>query len=171
MQDDLARKIIGRVFAEEGYKLEEDFAYDRDGVAFTADGYSPESRVGYVFGSWKTLDGDAVISWQNRGEPSNSGDKKKLSLEEAERLVKRAEEGKEYVAVISQYDMRFAQSGWGPRTKERQEAYAKAAKIEDAGARRAEYQRLAEIAAQETLQKLEKAVRQYISWARSQGLQ
>ena len=44
----VARRLIDRVFAEEGVELKPAHAYSTDDVAFEADGYDPKQRLGYV---------------------------------------------------------------------------------------------------------------------------
>jgi len=44
-----ARKVIDRVFLEEGLELQENYAYDKDGVKVLLSGYDPECQIGYVW--------------------------------------------------------------------------------------------------------------------------
>jgi len=63
-----AREVIDRLFAEAGYSLRPAWQYDHADVSFTADGYDPTRKVGYVFATWKNLEGDAWDNWWG-GDP------------------------------------------------------------------------------------------------------
>lgn len=98
--------------------------------------------------------------------------KTKLSLAEARILEKRAEEKKEYIAVISQYDRRFVTSRWGGLSPEAVDVERKRIKaLKTAKEREDAWRDAEERAADDGLKALEQAVRQYIQWARSQGVQ
>lgn len=219
IQDEVARKVIDKIFAAEGIKLEEGYSYDTNGLAFRADGYNKDLRIGYVFGGWTSLDSDAIVSWMDREAPDGAPlskeqiarklqwlgysasealqkelkdaaklddieklraayavlrekiGKVKLSLAEAQALEKRAEEGKEYIAVISQYDQRFVTSGWGRLPPEELQAEQKRiAGLKTDAEKEVARQALEARMATDGLKALEQAVRQYIRWARSQGV-
>jgi hypothetical protein len=189
---DNAREVIDRVFRDEGFTLERNVAYDRDGMAFRATGFDPEHRIGYVLADWGNLDEDAVISWRiDDAEPAPTDDPEAirkwfddrwilrrmpeniqeeaariramtdgkemaeafkklwplwhaelLSLQEARKLEAEATGKKEFVAVISRVDERLQTQSMLFGTNER-----------------------------EKLRLLERNVREYIAWARAQGLQ
>jgi hypothetical protein len=195
VEDEDARKVIERVFRDEGFSLESHVSYDRDGVAFRASGFDPKRRIGYVFGDWRNLDEDAVVSWQiDESEPEPADDPaairewfdrrnwklermpeeirkeaarirdmtdgkemadalrklrvrwhaELLSLAEIRKLEEEAPRKKDYVAVISQFDERLETGYLGDEDEAR---------------------------AREQLELLERNVREYIAWARTQGLQ
>lgn len=167
LEEDVARKLIDKLFRDAGYRLQTDFAYNREGVAFSASGYDPEKKVGYVFGTYQNLDTDAVVSWREDKNAPGPVDPKKLSLAEAKKLEERAVRDKEFIALISGFDGRFEYDrtttpDWSKRWDE-SEAIADPAKR--AAAQRA----LEEERARAALERLEKGVREYIAWARSQG--
>jgi hypothetical protein len=96
----------------------------------------------------------------------------RLSLSEAKALEQRAEAGKEFIAVVSQFDTRFASSGWGGRSSEEMKAELKRIETLETRKEKQEARReLREQMATHGLEALEKAVRQYIHWARGQGVQ
>jgi len=220
IEDRIARSAIEKIFAEEGIALEKRYTYDNDGVAFVADGYNPKLKIGYFFGSWQTLDQDAIISWMTRAEKeggpptqeelkrklewmgysadaelkaeigkaagiqdegqlrqaydalARKSGKSKLSLAEAQALEKRAEQGKEFIAVISQFDSRFITSRWGRVSSEEEAAEMKRIEsLKTPKEKKDAWRTLKEKAAVRSVEALEKAVRQYIQWARAQGLQ
>lgn len=219
IQDEMARTVINKIFSSEGIKLEKGYAYATNGLAFRADGYNKDLKIGYVFGGWATLDRDAIISWMDRDTPdgapltkaqivrrlqwmgnSANGDLQKelndaaklddmeqlratystlseklgamkLSLAEAQALEKRAEEGKEFIAVISQYDRRFVTSGWGRLPPEELQAeWRRIEGLKTDAEKETAMRALEARMATDGLKALEQAVRQYIRWARSQGL-
>lgn len=197
IDDDRAREVIDRVFRDEGFSLEGGMLYDRDGIEFRTTGFDPRHRIGYVFGGWGNLDDNALESWQvTEREPVPDGDPdairkwieerewmvgrmpapireevarvlamddakamatafdelrvkwhaELLSLEEIRELEREAPGRKEFVAVISQFDKRLETGhylGDDPP----------------------------ESAVRERLELLERNVREYIAWARTQGLQ
>jgi len=64
ISDEVARKIIDAIFAEEGFSLTRDYMYNKDGVAFKASGYDENKKIGYVYATWENLDRtDAIIPW------------------------------------------------------------------------------------------------------------
>src|SRR5581483_2019408 len=54
-----ARRRIEEVFRDEGVNLQRDFVYRRDGIAFTADGYDPEQKIGYIFACQRNVEREA----------------------------------------------------------------------------------------------------------------
>jgi hypothetical protein len=197
VDDDRAREVIDRVFRDEGFSLERGLLYDRDGIGFRTTGFDPKRRVGYVFGGWTNLDESALESWQvTEREPIPEGDPgairkwfeerswmlkrmpapireevgrvvamedakematafddlrvrwhaELLSLQEAWELEHKAPARKEFVAVISQFDERL-----------------------ETGCYRGEDP--PDSVVRKRLELLERNVREYIAWARTQGLQ
>jgi len=221
IQEQVAREVVERVFSKEGFKLQRNYQYDRDGVAFVADGYNPKAGAGYVLGTNKSLDDDAVIRWWVRDSQPAVADmsmdeikeklqrekwslpqqlqdeagriaqmtdveetreafaalmekerNQKLSLAEARELEKRAVRDKEFIAVISRFDRRFITSFRGrSRTPEEKAEYDSVAAIKDDKERLEAFRKLLERSVKRALEALETSVRQYIRWARSQGLQ
>jgi len=55
-----AREVIDRLFGEAGYDLRKSWHYDVGGATFTADGFDPNRKVGYVFATWDKVEGDAI---------------------------------------------------------------------------------------------------------------
>lgn len=96
----------------------------------------------------------------------------KLSLTEIEQLERRAPRTKRFIAVISQFDTRFAQ-GFGALTFEEIQAQqaerAKIQQIPDPAKRNAALREFEEKLARVVIERLEQSVREYIQWARSQG--
>jgi hypothetical protein len=222
MDDQLAVKLIHKVFKEEGFDLK-DVTYEKDGVAFRPSGFDPKRRIGYVWGNWLTLDNDSIVNWMNAREgkpadPTEAVEIKKwfdwnehklkglsyaqqkeaarlrhleddaavvegfkkfiktfhdelLSVDEIKKLEEEFPKKKEFIAVISQFDPRFLirERGWTPEVME----LYKAAKEDPALLKKAEerHRQIMEEGAKEQLKTLERNVREYIAWARSQGLQ
>ncbi len=162
-----AREVISRVFAQEGYRLSRDVPYDRNGVAFIADGYDAEKKVGFVFATHKRLDADGVLSWNNEGQPPpEAKDPSRISLGEAKALEDRAASDREFIAVISHYDRRFEYHEW---SQEVATAHAEINAVADPAVRKVMERALRERQARAALERLEQCVREYIAWARSQG--
>ncbi|HWB12241.1 MAG TPA: hypothetical protein VG826_23640 [Pirellulales bacterium] len=92
----------------------------------------------------------------------------KLSLAEAESLLSRAGKDGEFVAVISHFDDRFAVSYYSDEFQAKQ---SEVALIADPVKRAAISKVIRQEAVQEVVDRLERTVREYIAWARSQGLQ
>ncbi|WP_162030692.1 MULTISPECIES: hypothetical protein [unclassified Lentimonas] len=65
LSEDLATRVIDKVFSENGYQLQRNVPYTKgDDISFVADGYDSERKVGYVWGDWDSLDHrDAIVSW------------------------------------------------------------------------------------------------------------
>ncbi len=221
--DEAARKLIDRIFKEEGFDLAPHVLYDQDGVAFRASGYDRKRGIGYVWAWWPTLDEDAIISWSHpatglhevpsapqtirdwfkardwrlqRLPPSLQGDAARiqampdgpemakafarfskayhaelLSMEEIKALDQ-APGRKEFVAVISQFDGRHASRGWGdPNSDRLRQLVEEAKRTTDAKRAEAIHREILELEARDVLTVLERNVREYIAWARSQGLQ
>lgn len=165
LEAELARRAIDAVFAAEGIELTSGYAYAKDGVAVKLDGYDPKSRLGYVFGDWDKLDGSALISWAESHEARVPDDHEKLSLAEAKKLEARAARGEDLVAVISAFDRRFEYGGWEDEKAEPLDLEG----ITDEDEIRRRVQAHHEKRARAALEKLERAVREYIAWARAQG--
>jgi hypothetical protein len=75
LPEQLAREAIERVFAEQGYELTPNLAYDRDGVACRITAFDQERQVGYIYASDATLDRDEYPAepWAPGGRPTYSG--------------------------------------------------------------------------------------------------
>ena len=99
--------------------------------------------------------------------------RERLSMAEIEKLQEQAPRTKRFIAVISQFDTRFAQGGWDSFTAEelaaQQRQREEIAGIPDPAKRDAALRELEEKAARAVIERLEKCVREYIEWARSQG--
>lgn|GEM_PF-6160964 len=89
----------------------------------------------------------------------------RLSRAEIEKLRVRAPRTKQFIAVISQFDRRFASQ---PVRIDRKQLDA-IKNISDPAKRAAAMRELEEKASRVAIERLEKSVREYISWARSQG--
>lgn len=245
LDSQVARALIRKLFAEAGYQLGQETAYERGEVRARLDGFDPQRKVGFVFGDWENLDDDAVLKWWTR----NPGDRidasaldpalraeydtamattddaareralgevavlhgmatnaaqdrwhglgkddvaranaaraladpaarasalraimadiaaRRLTLVEARAIETRAASDREFIAVISTFDKRFEFFGWDLS----EEARKKVEEIQDPERRAVEYRRLASEAAQKALDNLERAVRDYIAWARANG--
>lgn len=92
----------------------------------------------------------------------------KLSLAEAQRLISKGPSRGEFIAVISNYDARLIVPYW---SEQLEAELAQAEFLPDPAKRDAAVQAAHEKAAREVVEHLEQNVRDYISWARSQGLQ
>lgn len=166
IEEEQARGIIERVFREAGYQLAGGVTWKKDALSFAPTGYDEQKKVGYLWATSRTLDDDAVISWRNEGKEVAAEDPLRLSMAEAKHLEEKAPADKEFIAVISAFDSRFAYEAWGEETAaEMQEA----AKIADPAKRAVAQRLIQEKAAKQALETLERCVREYISWARSQG--
>lgn len=223
MSDEVARKLIDRIFKEEGFDLAPQVLYDQDGIAFRTSAYDRKRGIGYVWAFWSTLDEDAIVSWSTPGTglhevpsapekirqwfkgrdwrlqrlpPSLQGEATRiqampdgpemakafarfskayhaelLSMDEMKALDQ-APQRKEFIAVISQFDGRHVYSGWGvSNAAPLKKLLEEAEKTKDAKQVEAIYRKIHELEAQDTLTVLERNVREYIAWARSQGLQ
>ena len=248
IQDDLARKVIDRVFREEGIELARKHPLKDKEVEVVLDGFEPSSGFGYFFARFQNLENDAFVHWAittpllptpdevrrarsrlkaelERSSPERIESMRRrmtqlgvptgrvrlpesssleyarameaalateddaafrdaysrvqeirrregLSLAEAVKLIERAERGDQYVAVISQFDLRYAQPGFSTsRLSELQRAKHRAiGQIEDPVEKAAARKKFAEELARAAVERLERDVRQYIRWARSQGL-
>ncbi len=213
VQEDLARKVIERVFREEGIRLVKNQRLRDEEVEFVTDGYDSLTGIGYVFADASNLDDDAYISWMARSPTEQSAKalrtalrlekhraekhlakeidaalaleddaafltackrvrhllkRSKLSLSEAKKLEERAEEGEQFVAVISRFDRRYATSCL-PSALQRQKLKA-IVEISDEKERAAALNKFREAAARDSLERLERHVKEYIRWARSQGM-
>ncbi len=229
-----ARAIIDKVFADNGFQLQKDFAYKKDDIAFKATGFDAKARVGYVWGDWNSLDPtDAIINWmdgnytkesveqfieENKDKPDNLklhadrlvmllerkdiGSKhvmqigqvraienlpdrlraatelleklkpkesdEKVSLREMKALEENTQKDRDFVAVISQ--RQFLYHAWD-RSPEMQKAWQEAYAIKDPEKQAEALKKLEEQQASATLKQLEESVRDYLEWARGQGLQ
>jgi len=229
-----AREIIDKVFADGGFKLQKDFDYRKDDIAFKATGFDAKAKVGYVWADWNTLDpADAIINWmdgnytkesverfieENKDKPDNlkqyadqigrmlerkDPEKKfeaqiaqaraienlpermramsalletfkakesdeKVSLREMKALEANAAKDRDFVAVISQRQFAYHR---GFRDPEMQKAWQEANAIEDPAERAEAMRKLQMEEASATLKQLEESVRDYLEWARGQGLQ
>ncbi|MBI3099362.1 MAG: hypothetical protein HYY93_14145 [Planctomycetes bacterium] len=172
LEEKLVRRIADRIFKEAGYTLRRYHPYDRDGVSFVADGYDPEKKVGYVHGTWETLDQDAIVHWDRaEGEKAPPAeDPKKLSLAEATRMESRAVKDREFIAVISAFDSRFEYQ-WYNVSEDLRKKVSEVDAIPDPSKRMVAQETLQEEIAREAVARLEEAVREYIAWAKSQGAQ
>lgn len=234
LSQEQAREIIDKIFAEKGFKLQKDFDYRKDDIAFKATGFDAKARVGYVWGDWDSLDpADAIIRWMDgrfskeqieqliEANQENSDNLKqnaenfvrvlerkdqekkfetqigevkaienipdrlramaalfeklkpqesdqKVSLREMSALEANVEKDREFVAVISQRQFSYHS---GPTTPEMGKAWEAAMAIEDKEKRAEALKKLQEEAASATLKQLEESVRDYLEWARGQGLQ
>ena len=92
----------------------------------------------------------------------------KLSLVEAQKLIANGPSRGEFVAVVSQYDNRLIVSTWSTQLEA---DLAEAELLPDPAKRDAAIRAAREKAARQVVDELEQNVREYISWARSQGLQ
>lgn len=98
-----------------------------------------------------------------------SESKKKLSLKEISQLEVIAKDKKKFVLVLSQYDPRLIQRAWDPViTPEIKKKLAAASSEEE---RKEILRNSQQQTADAILKTLEKDVRSYINWAKSQGLQ
>ncbi|HUY92983.1 MAG TPA: hypothetical protein VMV10_29910 [Pirellulales bacterium] len=92
----------------------------------------------------------------------------RLSLAEAKKLINRAEESGQFIAVVSHFDLRFAVPSW-------QEDGTDGADAVDLIPDRVKRERLAamieERMVRRTADQLRRTVHDYIAWARSRGLQ
>ncbi len=100
----------------------------------------------------------------------------RLSLPEIHVLEEKGAEKKEFIAVISQYDRRFVYEAWANEDmSEFHREIERINKLEDpvekSKALAAANSNIRMKVANDALANLEKCVRQYIAWARSQGLQ
>ena len=98
---------------------------------------------------------------------SEEGDDR-ISLEEMKALEERKNGEHDFIAVINRYDLRFASHGWDRDLHAKQ---MKARQIENEDERRATLEKIEKEHAAKGLKELEEAVSDYLSWARSQGLQ
>jgi len=234
LSQEIAREIIDRIFAEKGFKLQQDFVYRKDDIAFKATGFDAKARVGYVWADWNSLDpADAIIHWideqfskksieqlidTDQGEPAKleasagylvqvmeeryqggqfkaevekatsikslpdrlraladifekakaTESEEKVSLREMKSLEAGDGKDRDFVAVISQRQFEYQEY---PTTPELQKKFEAARLIKDDAERAKAYQELQKEAASETLKRLEGSVRDYLEWARGQGLQ
>lgn len=90
----------------------------------------------------------------------------RISLEEIKKLEARGPRTKQFIAVISQYDRRFAGRQWSQETHEERLAIRK---ISNPDKQAAALHELEEKVARVAIERLEQSVREYIEWARSQG--
>lgn len=148
-----ARSAITRAFAEAGVHLQADFAYQRDGVAFTATGYDPERRIGFV---WATRESMAADAW-NPQTPALP-DPARLSWAERDALVQRAVRDREFIAVIVPSQERFGYRGG---------QYASA---EDFAVARQQVEADRERRTRAGLTALAACVQEFVAFARSQAL-
>lgn len=224
LSDEIARKLIDRVFKTEGFDLAPQVLYDTDGVALRTSAYDRKRGIGYVWASWPTLDEDAIVSW-TRGDtgtglpeepgtperirdwfkgrdwrlqrlpPSLQGEAARiqampdgpemavafarfskayhaelLSMEEIKALDE-APRRKEFIAVISQFDGRHLTGYTAVRSEAVKKLLAELEKTKEPDQVKEAWRRLAELDSREVLSVLERNVREYIAWARSQGLQ
>ena len=211
LDDEVARKLIEKVFKEEGFELKRDVAYKRGDIEFVASGYNADKKIGYVWGSWDKLGADTLTRTRipAKDQPINAqwlggflgpdykarykkavavkdpekrqkafrelldeqlaeDARREVSLEEMRTVNARAEQGKEFVAIISMYDRRFEYSMWEPI--EDPEERRRIERIEDPQKKAEAYKQNYEKRARQALDRLEGAVRRYIKWARTQGL-
>jgi hypothetical protein len=96
-----------------------------------------------------------------------------LSLDEIKKLEEEGPKKKEFIAVISQFDSRFLirERGYPPEVAE---LFKKAAEANDPELQKKAEEKMRqalEEQAKQQLQTLERNVREYIAWARTQGLQ
>lgn len=89
-----------------------------------------------------------------------------ISLEEIKKLADEAPRTKQFVAVVSQFDTRFAREYWSESMREEMQAINS---IPDPAKRDAALRELEEKSARVCIERLEQSVREYIAWARSQG--
>ncbi len=161
-----ARELIERIFSDAGFALKRDQPWTRGDISFVADGYDSEKKVGYVWGTYQRLDRDAIISWNDPKEGADAADPKMLSLKEARQLEESAARDKEFIALITPFDKRFEYAEWSEDSQAEMQA---AAQIADPAKRAVAVRAIQEKAARVALENLERCVREYIDWARSQG--
>lgn len=93
LSDEAAKKFIKQIFKEEGIELKDDFKYNKSGNEFIVTSYNKKMNIGFVYGSYKTLDSiDALLGWSN-----SYGDYKKMDQKTAIRTI-----GKAYTKKIDE---------------------------------------------------------------------
>lgn len=168
LSEEQARGVIERIFRDAGYALTKDVRIARGDVSFTADGYDAEKKVGFVWVAGARADSDMIVSWRKPEVETPATDPARLSLKEAAELEARAVKEREFIALISPYDRRFEYERWSEDlAKELQEAR----QISDPAKRAIAEREIHEKAVRVALTNLERCVREYIEWARSQGAQ
>ncbi|MCF6177592.1 MAG: hypothetical protein L3J71_17695 [Victivallaceae bacterium] len=110
ISDENARKLIDKIFKEKGFVLQPNFKYKKGGIEFTASGYDPAKKIGYLYGTWNTLDhADAVLSWMRprKGQPIDAnrlkyflGKEYSKQLAEATKIADDAERQKAFRALL-----------------------------------------------------------------------
>jgi hypothetical protein len=225
LSDELARELIEKIFKDEGFSLDHQTLYSRDGVSFRAAGLEPRRGIGYVYANGSSLDEDGIVSWMRQdGEAGLVPEAKDaarvrvwiaskqwqinrlpkvikdeaarisalsdgpelmeaykklyrafheelLSLEEMKFLEQEAPKKKQFIAVISQLSPRYLLLDSHLDHPEVKTLYEQAEKETDLKARDQIYRKAAKLVAASTLKTLERDVREFIAWARSQGLQ
>ena len=79
--------ILAKAFSERGYAIERDVELQLPGVAFTADGWDPQARVGFEYLTHA------------------AGDHLDLSMDEIEALAALMERGEVYVLLVDEHDV------------------------------------------------------------------
>ena len=79
--------ILTKAFADRGYAIQRDVALELPGVAFTADGWDPEAKVGFEYLTHA------------------AGDHLDLSLDEIAALTALIERGEVYVLLVDEHDV------------------------------------------------------------------
>lgn len=140
LSEEKVRPVVERLFAAAGIRMSRDTPFQRPGVAVDLDGYDASKHVGYVFVSWSNLE-DPIGLRGRMAEDAGAPDvaAHKISHDEMRRLMDLEKSGKEHVIVISYQDDRIS---W---------MYNKNNSEQDA------------------LRALERNLRTYLQWLRSQG--
>lgn len=78
--------LLKERFTKAGYSIQENFAYEVDGVTVHLDGFDPERKVGYEFLT------------------TAAGDREELTPAVVEALEARAEDGKAWILLIDEIE-------------------------------------------------------------------
>jgi hypothetical protein len=114
MEERKACEALKRRFEQAGFHIEENRAFDEDGVSFEMDGFDPASRVGYEYvtaesGDGWDVDGDVIAALDARRQ---KGELYILVVDEA-KAPDEAAIGREADAFLAQLRSRGVGPGGG----------------------------------------------------------